>query len=136
MEIPPEPSPESFPGASESASPLALASKEDRTWAMVAHLSAFAGHVFPFGHVIAPLIIWLVKRDTSEFVNDQGKEALNAQISFTIYGFIAALLVFVFIGFLLLPILWLADVVLIIVAAIAANDGRRYRYPMILRLIK
>ena len=113
-----------------------LPTKDERTWAMVAHLSAFAGHFVPFGHIIGPLVIWLAKRDSSGFVDDQGKEALNAQISATIYAFCAAVLIVILIGFPLLLALWLADVILIVVAAIAANDGRRYRYPYILRLIK
>ena len=58
---------------------------EDRTWAMAVHLSAFAGHIFPFAHIFVPLVIWLIRRDTSAFVNDQGREAVNAQITFTIY---------------------------------------------------
>ncbi len=56
----------------------------------MAHLSAFAGHVFPFAHIIAPLVVWLAKRETSAFVDEQGKEAVNAQITFTIYAFVAA----------------------------------------------
>ena len=69
---------------------------------MVAHLSAFAGHIFPFAHIIAPLVVWLVRRETSAFVDDQGKEAINAQITFTIYSAVAVVLCFVFIGIPLL----------------------------------
>jgi uncharacterized Tic20 family protein len=125
MEIPPVPP--SLPPAPD---------KEERTWALAAHLSAFAGHLIPFGHILGPLIIWLIKRDSSEFVEDQAREALNAQISVTIYGAIAVLLIFVLIGFPLLFALWLADIVLVIVAAVRANDGFRYRYPLIFRLVK
>ena len=102
---------------------------------MAAHLSAFAGHFIPFGHIFGPLIVWLVKRDSSEFVGDQAKEALNAQISFTIYAAIAAVLILVVIGLPLLLLIWLADIILVIVAAVSSNDGRRYRYPWILRLV-
>ena len=109
---------------------------EDRTWAMVAHLGAFAGHVFPFAHIIVPLVTWLMKRETSAFVDDQGKESVNAQISFTIYFAAAALLCFVLIGFPLLIGLYLANLVLVIVAAMAAHEGKIYRYPFILRLVK
>lgn len=110
--------------------------KEERTWALAAHLSAYAGHLVPFGHILGPLIIWLIKRDSSDFVEDQAKEALNAQISVTIYAAVAFLLCFVLIGIPLLFALWLADVILIIVAAVNANDGTRYRYPLIFRLVK
>ncbi|MEI7958787.1 MAG: DUF4870 domain-containing protein [Verrucomicrobiota bacterium] len=111
-------------------------SEHERTWAMAAHLSAFAGHFIPFGHIFGPLIIWLVKRDSSDFVGDQAKEALNAQISVTIYAAIAAVLILVVIGLPLLFLLWLVDIILVIVAAVTANDGRRYRYPLILRLVR
>ena len=111
-------------------------SKDDRTWALVAHLSAFAGHVFPFAHIIAPLVVWLMKRETSAFVDQEGKEAVNAQITFTIYAFVCGVLCFVLIGFPLLLALYVANVVFVIIAAMRANEGRPYRYPFILRLVK
>ena len=111
-------------------------SQDDRTWALVAHLSAFAGHVFPFAHIIAPLVVWLMKRETSAFVDEQGKEAVNAQITFTIYAFVAGVLCFVLIGIPLLLALYVANVIFVIVAAMRANEGRSYRYPYILRLVK
>ena len=113
-----------------------LVRPEDRTWGMVVHLSAFAGHIFPFAHIIAPLVIWLIRRDTSAFVNDQGREAVNAQISITIYAAVAGVLCFVLIGIPMLGALYVANIVLIIVAAIAAHDGKTYRYPFILRLVR
>jgi uncharacterized Tic20 family protein len=109
---------------------------KERTWAMLAHLSAFAGHFIPFGHIFGPLLVWLLKRDTSAFVDDQGKEALNAQISVTIYGFAALLLCVVLIGIPLLVALWVADIVFIIMATVATNEGKPYRYPFNLRLVK
>ncbi len=54
--------------------------KDARTWAMLCHIGAFAGYIIPFGHIIAPLVIWLIKKDESPFVDDQGKESLNFQI--------------------------------------------------------
>ena len=111
-------------------------SKEERTWGLIVHLSAFAGHVFPFAHIIAPLVIWLVRRETSAFLDDQGKEAVNAQITFTIYAFFAIALCFVIIGIPLLAALYIGNFILVIIAAIAANEGKAYRYPFILRLVK
>ncbi len=115
--------------------PVEPRNNDDRTWAMLAHWSAYAGHFFPFGNIIAPLIIWIVKRDGSPFVEDQARESLNAQISLTIYGFVAGLLIIVLIGIPMLVVLWIAYVVLVLVAALAANKGRLYRYPCILRLV-
>ncbi len=121
----------------EDASAVTSPSKEERTWAMVAHLSAFAGHVLPgVGQLVGPLVVWLIKRDSMPYVDNQGKEALNAQISFTIYGAIAWVLCFVLIGFLFLFVIYVADIVLVIMAAIAANEGKPYRYPLIFRLVK
>ena len=68
--------------------------KQERTWAMLCHLGAFAGLIFPFANIFAPLVIWLIKKDESLFVEDQGKESLNFQISMTIYCVVAAILTF------------------------------------------
>ena len=103
---------------------------------MITHLSAFAGHLFPFAHIIAPLVVWLIKKDESAFVNEQGKEAVNAQISVTIYAVVFVLLCFVLIGVPLLIGLYFANFILVIVAAVSANDGKMYRYPLCLRLIR
>ncbi len=109
---------------------------ESRMWAMLAHLSALSGFVIPFGNIIGPLIIWLVKRDEMSFVNDQAKEALNFNISMTIYGLISAVLILVIVGFLMLAVLGVAWLVFAIVAAVKANEGIAYRYPLTLRLVK
>ncbi|WP_017297594.1 DUF4870 domain-containing protein [Nodosilinea nodulosa] len=109
---------------------------ESRMWAMLAHLSALSGFVIPFGNIIGPLIIWLVKRDEMSFVADQGKEALNFNISMTIYMVVAGVLIFVLIGIPLMIVLGLAWLVLLILAAIRANEGIAYRYPLTLRLVK
>jgi uncharacterized protein len=111
------------------------ADKEERMWAMFTHLGAFAGHFFPFGNVIVPLVIWILKKDQYPLVNDQGKESINCQISYSIYIIVAALLCFVVVGFVILPVVYLADVIFVIIAAIKANEGVRYRYPAIFRFV-
>ena len=111
-------------------------SKEARTWAMVAHISAVAGFVFPFGNVIAPLLIWILKKEESPFVDDQGKEALNFQISITIYVLISIVLVFVIIGIPILIIVGIFALIMTIIGAINAYDGKTYRYPLTFRVIK
>ena len=102
---------------------------------MFAHLSSFAGHLIPFGHIGGPLLIWLLKKDTMPLVADQGKEALNFQITMTLAFIVAALSLFVLIGFILLPAVWLFDVIVTIVAAVKANEGVAYRYPLCLRFV-
>ncbi len=104
---------------------------------MICHLAALAGFVgIPLGNVLGPLIVWLIKREEFPLVADQGKESLNFQISMTIYGVICIPLMFVVIGFLLGLALLIADVVFIIIAAMKANEGALYRYPLTIRLIK
>lgn len=110
--------------------------KDSRMWGMLCHLSALVGYFIPFGHIIGPLVIWLVKRESMPFVDDQGKEALNFQISLTIYGLITGVLCLVLIGFILLPIVLIGGLVLVIIAGIKANNGEAYRYPFTIRLVK
>ena len=121
--------------------------QEERQWAMFAHLSALAGGLLTsaiggWGFFLGPLVIWLMKKDTMPFVADQAKEALNFNI--TVSAVFLALLVLSLltlgIGFIVtLPIMLvvgIAALVLIIMAAIKANDGIAYRYPFTVRLIK
>jgi uncharacterized protein len=110
--------------------------QDERTWGMLAHLTAFSGFLIPLGNIIAPLVVWLVKRDQSQFVADQGKEALNFNISVLLAGAVCAALVFVLIGILLGVALFFYWLAMTIVAGIKASEGIRYRYPFTLRLIK
>ncbi|HHH80603.1 MAG TPA: DUF4870 domain-containing protein, partial [candidate division Zixibacteria bacterium] len=100
-----------------------LLEDQARTWAMICHLSAFVGIIIPFGSIIAPLVIWLIKRAESSFIDDQGKEALNFQISMIIYAVISWILVTIFIGYLLLFAVGIFDIVMVIMAALKANEG-------------
>ena len=111
-------------------------SSEARQWALIAHVSALLGCVLPFGNLIGPLIVWQLKKDMDPFVDDQGKEALNFNITISIAGFVAFLLTFVVIGAILLPIIGIFWLVMTIVAAVKANGGEHYRYPLTIRLIK
>lgn len=108
---------------------------EARTFGMLCHLAALSTYFTGIGMVLGPLILWVIKKDQHPFVNEQGKEALNFNISFMIYHAVAVALCFVFVGFLILPIVHLVWLVLLIIAAINANSGKRYRYPMTIRLI-
>ena len=100
------------------------------------HLSTFCAFLgIPFGNILAPLVIWSIKKKESAFVDYNGKEALNFQISMTIYGLVAVVLCFVFIGVLLLPVILIAGIVLTILAAIRSNNGEYYRYPVTIRLV-
>ncbi|WP_421523271.1 DUF4870 domain-containing protein [Pseudomonas yamanorum] len=121
---------------SDSQLPLPTPSKEVRQWAMLCHFSAFFGLMFPFGSLLGPLILWQVKKDTDPFIDDQGKEALNFQITVGIAWAVCFLLGFIVIGFVLMTVLVIGAVVMTIIGGIKANKGVAYRYPWTLRLIK
>lgn len=112
------------------------ANRDENMWAMFCHLSALVGFVIPFGNIIAPLIIWTLKKDEYPHVNDQGKEAINFQLSITVYILISVILVFVVIGIPLLIILGIFSLIMTVIAALNANDGNKYRYPFTIRFIK
>lgn len=128
--------PEGTPPVSSTPPPPPDPKAEANMWGMLAHLSALAGFIIPFCNIIGPLVVWLVKKDTIPFVNEEGKESLNFQITMTIGFIVASILMAVFIGFILLPALALTDIIFIIIASIAANKGEHYRYPFALRLVK
>lgn len=113
-------------------------SRTERQWAMGCHLAALVGVVLPFPslHLIAPLVLWLLKREDGAFIDDQGKEALNFQISILIYLLGCVLLSFIAIGFFLIAPVILFAVVCVVIGAIKASEGVRFRYPGCIRLIK
>jgi uncharacterized Tic20 family protein len=91
--------------------------------------------VVPFGNIVGPLAIWLVKREESEFVATHARESLNFQISIFIYSVVAAFSILFLIGILLLPAIILFEVIVVVMAAIAANKGEPYRYPLCIRFV-
>jgi uncharacterized protein len=115
---------------------LSYEEKRARTWGMLCHLSSLAGFIIPFGHLLGPLIIWLIKKDEYPFVDDQGKESLNFQLTLTLYTIISSILCIILIGFVLLLVLLLAELILVIIASVKANQGETYRYPLTIRFIK
>lgn len=104
-------------------------SSNDKNLAVLTHLS---GILFSF---IPSLIVWLLKKETSPYVADQAREALNFQITLLIAYIVSYILVIVLIGFLFMGIIWIANIILCIIAAVAASKGEYYRYPFTLRLI-
>jgi uncharacterized protein len=110
--------------------------KPDRTWDVLWHVSAAAGFMIPLGNIIGPLIVWLVKKHEMPSVDLHGKESLNFQISVFLYALVSAILIFVLVGFILLPIVVIGAIVLVVIAAIKAGNGEFYRYPFTIRFIK
>ena len=112
-------------------------SKDEQNWAMICHLSALAGFVVPFGNLIGPLVVWLIKRGELPIVDTHGKEALNFQITVTIAILICIPLMFVLIGIPLAFAIALAALILTIMAAVKISNGDLdYRYPFAIRLLK
>jgi uncharacterized Tic20 family protein len=110
--------------------------KDEKLWATLCHLSSFAGYFTGIGHVIGPLIVWLIKKDQYPLVDDQGKEVLNFQLSMTIYYVVAAILFCVYVGLLVFPALVVFAIVVTILGAVKASTGEAYRYPLCIRFLK
>ena len=117
-------------------------SKDARMWAMFCHLAGLAGFVLPaIGCVIGPLVVWQIKKEEFPFVDEQGKEAVNFQISMFLYSVIGSVACAITcIGIPLIPfivgIIGICDLVFLLIAAVKANNGEHYRYPLIIRFVK
>jgi hypothetical protein len=142
---------------SESIPPLqpvtpAPAQSSTRGWEVMCHLSSVIGlfgylGMIPFGNIVAPLIVWLLKRNESVGVDAHGKESLNFHISWTLYWLISLMVVgalcIIMIGILLIPLLiaggvlgWLTMLILTLIASVKASNGELYRYPLTIRFLK
>jgi len=109
---------------------IVVPNNDDKNIATITHL---AGTVFSF---VPALLVWLLKKDDSAYLADQAKEALNFQITVGIAMFICVyILSWILVGLMFMPIIWLANIVFCIIAAIATSKGETYRYPLCLRLI-
>jgi uncharacterized Tic20 family protein len=107
-----------------------LSESDERLYATLGH----AGIIIV--GFIAPLIVWLIGKERSDFVDDQGKEGLNFSILVTIGYIVGSITTPILIGFLILPVVWIASIIFCIQAAVAANKGTRYRYPLNWRIVK
>lgn len=104
---------------------------------MLCHYAAFCWFLAPMiGNVLGPLVVWQLKKDMDPFVDQQGREALNFQITYSIAMMFCGLLAWVFIGFPLMGLVSLVALVLVVIAGIRANAGEAYRYPLCIRLVK
>lgn len=145
------------PGEVPPPSPATSASRTyggvssgDRNMAMLCHLISFVGIVIPFGNILGPLVVWLIQREKSPFVDEHGKESINFQLSLIVYSFVgvlllvvSAILVIVFIGIFMLVIvglivlaLFVFSLIVVIVASVRASNGEMYRYPLSIRFLK
>ena len=97
---------------------------------MITHLLAFTGLIIPLGGIVGPLVMWLTQREKHPFVDEAGKQALNFNISIVIYAIVSAIAILILIGILFLVAVVVVWVVFVIIAAVKANNGEPYSYPL------
>jgi uncharacterized Tic20 family protein len=110
--------------------------QQARQWAMFLHLSQLAGYIIPLVGLIAPIVIWQMKKDEYPILDEHGKAVVNWIISELIYGAICFVLVFIVIGFPMLMVLGILAVVFPIIGGIKANNGELWHYPMAINILK
>ena len=121
----------------EQPEPTTEISKDARMWAMFCHLAGLCCFIIPgIGNIVGPLIIWQLKKEEYPYVDKNGKEALNFQISITIYSIISLILFTICVGPFLLAAVILVDLIFLLIAAVKANNGIEFRYPLTIRFIK
>ena len=119
----------------EQSSNLQQIERQTRIWAMLLHFSLFLGYIVPIAGLIAPILIWQIKKHELPGIEVHGRNVVNFIISMLFYSVIAILLCFFVIGFALLPILGLIAIVFPIIGGIKANDGEAWSYPMMIKFI-
>ena len=108
-----------------------------RQWAMLCHLIALVGLLGNgIGFLLGPLIVWLIKKDAHPFIDEQGREALNFQLTMLLAAIVCIPLTFVVIGAFILPVIGILAVLFPIIAGVNANSGNSYRYPLTIRFVK
>ena len=110
--------------------------QDEKNWGMFCHIAVFTGFLIPFGNIIAPLVLWLMKKDEKPFVDYHGKEVINFQLTLLIVVAVSWLLIFIVIGFFLLGAIGIFALIVTIIGAIKARQGEYYRYPLCIRFIK
>ncbi len=113
-----------------------MSQSDERMWAMLTHLSALTGLFTLVGSLVGPLIIWQIQKEKSAFVDFHGKEAVNFNITMVIAAAVSFLLFLLLIGFVLIWLVGAVWLIFTIIAAIKANNGEHYRYPVTIRFIK
>jgi len=129
MDTPPEP-------PTPPAEPPSSGGSDERQWIVGLHLSALLLFVFPFfGNILAPLVIWLIKKDQMPAVDLAGRDVLNFQISWGIYMMLAGFSIYVCVGAILLPAVFVAWLVILIIGAVKASNGEAYTFPLTIKML-
>lgn len=116
--------------------PTPTLDSDSRLWGMLAHLLTLLGYVVGLGQFLPPLILYLSKKDENEFIADQARESLNFQITVLLVAIVCLPFICIGVGIFMLAALGVFQLVMVIVAGIQAHDGKRYRYPLTLRLVR
>ncbi|MGS0674142.1 DUF4870 domain-containing protein [Shewanella sp. 0m-4] len=110
--------------------------QDEKNMGIIVQVASFSGYLVPFGSILGPLIVWLMKRDEFPLVESCGRNCLNFKISMLIYVTVSAILMLVGIGFILIALFAIADIVFTIIAIIKASEGESYKYPLTINFIK
>lgn len=110
-------------------------SSDARTWGIIVHAAAFTGFIIPSGNILAPLLVWAIKKDESQFIDENGKQAVNFQITWTLLLIAAALSIAIGIGIVLFPLLLIAWFILVLIAIFRASGNNVYDYPLTIDVI-
>jgi uncharacterized Tic20 family protein len=125
------------PPIENTATGSTMTDKDARLWAMLCHLTSLSWLFTGVGGIVGPLVCWLIKKNDHPFIDENGKESLNFQISMHLYYLVGGLLIFCFlVGIPVLIVLSVVNVVLVIIASVKASNGEHYRYPLTIRFIQ
>ncbi|WP_146341087.1 DUF4870 domain-containing protein [Nesterenkonia sp. NBAIMH1] len=122
--------------AAPQLAPAGMSKSDEKTWGVVMHLGSLILGIFPILSFIVPLIVWLINKDRSRMLNDHGRSALNWSITYIIMMTVFGALTAVYIGALLLPLGFLAHVILCIIAAVKAGQRRKFKHPMTIPFLR
>lgn len=115
---------------------MSLQTPDEKQMGLFLHLSQLANIIlFPIG-IVLPIVLWQTQKDKMPALDAHGKMVTNFMISMTIYLFISIILMFVLIGFLLLPVVGLIGLIFPIIGAMKANNGEFWEYPLTIKFIK
>lgn len=127
---PPETLPPRFPDEVRPLSPSG-----EQKWLSLLHLSGLAGYLIPLGSIVGPLVMWLLRRDMSGRVDEEGKDALNFHLSMLLYYLVSIPLAFIFVGIFTAIAIAVVEIVFTIIATVKASKGEPYRYPLAIRFV-
>lgn len=123
-------------GTPQTLTEAFMLEKDERNWAVALHLSVLAGWLVPMAGLVAPIAIWMVKKDESPLVAEEGRKVINMLLTLLIAGLVAGVLCLILIGFVLLAVLAAYSIIMPIFAAVKTANGERFEYPFCMKFLK